>query len=72
MNPAMTVMKIKAGGKSGEKAQLVRAASSAASRLLSADTDRVLVVYGPTDASIYYEADAALAADAPKAVVKES
>lgn len=68
----MAVMKIKAGGKSGEKAQLVRAASSAATKILSADADRVLVVYGTDDASIYYEADAALAADAPKAAAKAS
>jgi hypothetical protein len=62
----MAVVKIKAGGKSGEKAQIVRAASSAATKILSTDADRVLVVYEATDASIYYEADAALA-DAPKA-----
>ena len=50
----MAVVTIKARARRG-KEQLLREVRSETSRLLGGSADRVLVVYGPQDASIYYE-----------------
>jgi len=70
----MAVVRIKAGGpneKTG-KDRLMREVKSAASRILDVGADLVLVVYGATDASIYYEPDTAMGAGAAKAAAKPS
>ena len=70
----MAVVRIKAGGASEKtgRDRLMREVKSAASRILDVGADLVLVVYGATDANIYYEPGAAMGASAAKPAVKPS
>ncbi len=51
----MAVVTIKAAGRTGNREKLVRQVRVKASTLLEGEADRVLVVYGPEEASLYYE-----------------
>lgn len=51
----MAVVTIKAGGRPGDRAKLIRTARVKASSLLAGDAERVLVVYGPQEATLHYE-----------------
>ncbi|MBZ4423053.1 hypothetical protein [Myxococcus sp. RHSTA-1-4] len=64
----MPVVTVRAGNKqrSGEFDALVRKATEKASDLLE-QSDRVLVVYGKSSASIYYEGDGAPPGPVPAA-----
>jgi 3-deoxy-D-arabino-heptulosonate 7-phosphate (DAHP) synthase len=60
----MAVVTIKAEpvGATGSREKLMREVRMKARDLLAGDADRVLVVYGPQDASLYYESGKTLPA----------